>query len=76
MALNTTACDHAWRYRDWVIDALNRDLPYDVFARLQIGWGCAMAGDEAALDRNGLGRRRVRQFPQRRSHADDHARMS
>jgi hypothetical protein len=27
---------HAWRYRDWVIDALNRDLPFDQFARLQI----------------------------------------
>ena len=27
---------HAWRYRDWVIEALNRDLPYDEFARLQI----------------------------------------
>jgi hypothetical protein len=27
---------HAWRYRDWVIDALNRDLPYDQFVRLQI----------------------------------------
>jgi mono/diheme cytochrome c family protein len=22
---------HAWRYRDWVIDAFNRDLPYDRF---------------------------------------------
>ena len=22
---------HAWRYRDWVIQALNRDLPYDQF---------------------------------------------
>jgi hypothetical protein len=30
----------AWRYRDWVIDALNRDLPYDEFVALQI------AGDE------------------------------
>jgi hypothetical protein len=30
----------AWRYRDWVIDALNRDLPYDRFLALQI------AGDE------------------------------
>ena len=30
----------AWRYRDWVIDALNRDLPYDKFVTLQI------AGDE------------------------------
>ncbi|MBL8899622.1 MAG: DUF1549 domain-containing protein [Planctomycetes bacterium] len=29
-----------WRYRDWVVDALNRDLPYDRFAALQL------AGDE------------------------------
>lgn len=28
--------DHAWPYRDWVINALNDDLPYDQFARLQI----------------------------------------
>ncbi|MGH7944361.1 MAG: DUF1549 and DUF1553 domain-containing protein, partial [Opitutaceae bacterium] len=27
---------HAWTYRDWVIDALNRDLPYDEFIRQQI----------------------------------------
>jgi hypothetical protein len=27
---------HAWRYRDWVIDALNRDKPYDEFVREQI----------------------------------------
>ena len=26
----------AWRYRDWVINSLNRDLPYTEFARLQI----------------------------------------
>jgi hypothetical protein len=31
----------AWRYRDWVIDALNDDLPYDRFVTLQL------AGDEA-----------------------------
>jgi len=30
----------AWRYRDWVIEALNADMPYDRFVRLQI------AGDE------------------------------
>lgn len=30
----------AWRYRDWVIGALNEDMPYDEFIRLQI------AGDE------------------------------
>ena len=26
----------AWRYRNWVINALNRDLPYDQFVREQI----------------------------------------
>jgi hypothetical protein len=30
----------AWRYRDWVIAALNADMPYDEFIRLQL------AGDE------------------------------
>ena len=27
---------HAYRYRDWVVDTLNRDLPYDRFVRLQL----------------------------------------
>ncbi len=27
---------HAWRYRNWVIDAFNRDQPYDDFLRDQI----------------------------------------
>ncbi len=35
---------HAWHYRDWVIDALNRDLPYDEFVRWQL------AGDVIAPD--------------------------
>ncbi len=26
----------AWRYRNWVIDAINRDLPYDEFVREQL----------------------------------------
>ena len=34
----------AWRYRDWVISALNRDLPYDRFVGFQL------AGDELATD--------------------------
>ena len=29
-----------WRYRDWVVDALNQDMPYDRFVREQL------AGDE------------------------------
>lgn len=28
--------NHAWRYRNWVIDALNHDMAYDVFVRMQI----------------------------------------
>ena len=27
---------HAWRYRDWVIEALNKDVPYDQFVKLQL----------------------------------------
>jgi Protein of unknown function (DUF1553)/Protein of unknown function (DUF1549)/Planctomycete cytochrome C len=27
---------YAWRYRDWVIEAINQDLPYDRFVKLQI----------------------------------------
>jgi len=34
----------AWRYRDWVIDAFNADMPYDRFVALQL------AGDELAPD--------------------------
>jgi hypothetical protein len=26
----------AWRYRNWVIEALHQDLPYDEFVRKQI----------------------------------------
>jgi len=28
--------EDAWQYRDWVIDALNRDLPFDRFIELQL----------------------------------------
>ena len=37
----------AWRYRDWVIDAFNSDMPYDRFVTMQL------AGDE--LPDEGLG---------------------
>lgn len=28
--------ENAWRYRDWVIEALNQDLPYDLFVKAQL----------------------------------------
>ncbi len=39
-----TLREHAWPYRDWVIDALNRDLPYDRFLFEQL------AGDTVGVD--------------------------
>ncbi len=31
----------AWMYRDWVIKAYNKDMPYDQFVKLQLGWRSA-----------------------------------
>jgi hypothetical protein len=33
---NRQAYPYAWRYRDWVIEAMNNDLPYDRFIKLQL----------------------------------------
>ncbi|MBL8236552.1 MAG: PSD1 domain-containing protein [Bryobacterales bacterium] len=35
-AREDTPFENAWRYRDWVVQALNEDLPYDEFVRAQI----------------------------------------
>lgn len=43
--LDNKGLANAWRYRDWVVDALNRDMPYNDFVRYQI------AGD--LIDPNG-----------------------
>ena len=45
---------HAWRYRNWVIDALNRDLPYDEFARLQIAGDVLRPDDPSAIIATGF----------------------
>ena len=37
----------AWRYRNWVIDAFNNDLPYDQFVREQIAGDLIHANDPA-----------------------------
>ncbi|MCF7785532.1 MAG: DUF1549 and DUF1553 domain-containing protein [Prosthecobacter sp.] len=38
--------NRAWQYRDWVIDALNRDMPFDAFVQHQIAGD--LMGDEIA----------------------------
>jgi Protein of unknown function (DUF1553)/Protein of unknown function (DUF1549)/Planctomycete cytochrome C len=37
----------AWRYRNWVIDAFNRDLPYDQFLREQLAGDLLPADSQA-----------------------------
>src|SRR5581483_8008662 len=31
-----TPYPYAWRYRDWIIESLNKDVPYDRFVKLQL----------------------------------------
>ena len=45
---------NAWRYRDWVVDALNRDLPYDEFARLQMAGDVLRPDDPSAVAATGF----------------------
>jgi hypothetical protein len=45
----------AWRYRDWVIEAFNRDVPYDRFVRLQIAADLMEGPEGDPADRRALG---------------------
>ena len=45
---------NAWRYRDWVVQALNRDLPYDEFARLQLAGDVLFPDDADAVTATGF----------------------
>ncbi|KAA5538938.1 DUF1553 domain-containing protein [Roseiconus nitratireducens] len=38
----------AWRYRQWVVDALNQDMPYDQFVRLQLAGDLVGSEDSIA----------------------------
>jgi hypothetical protein len=46
----------SWRYRDWVIKALNEDMPYDRFLTLQVSGDESAPGDHDALIASGFGR--------------------
>jgi hypothetical protein len=46
--------DNAWPYRDWVINALNGDMPYDQFARLQLAGDVLHPGDADAITATGF----------------------
>ncbi len=42
---------HAWRYRDYVIDSFNRDVPYDQFVREQVAGDLLPAESREQRDR-------------------------
>ncbi len=44
----------AWRFRDWVVDAFNRDLPYDEFARLQLAGDVMRPSNATAIAATGF----------------------
>ena len=46
--------EHSWPYRDWVINALNDDLPYDEFVRLQIAGDVIAPKDPQAVIATGF----------------------
>ncbi|MBD3673398.1 MAG: DUF1549 domain-containing protein, partial [Planctomycetaceae bacterium] len=46
--------DNAWPYRDWVINALNNDMPYDRFTRLQLAGDILHPNDANAITATGF----------------------
>ena len=44
----------AWKYRDWVVEALNSDLPYDEFVRLQVAGDVLRPDDPLAVIASGF----------------------
>jgi Protein of unknown function (DUF1553)/Protein of unknown function (DUF1549)/Planctomycete cytochrome C/Concanavalin A-like lectin/glucanases superfamily len=44
----------AWRYRDWVVDSLNCDRPYDEFARMQLAGDVVRPDTPGAVEATGF----------------------
>lgn len=55
----------AWRYRDWVIAALNADMPYDRFVQEQVAGDVLFPGDAAALVATGFYRAAIYEYNNR-----------
>ena len=47
---------HAWLYRDWVVKAINEDMPYDRFLTLQIAGDEVEPGNQEAMIASGFAR--------------------
>jgi hypothetical protein len=45
---------NAWKYRDWVVEALNSDMPYDEFVRLQLAGDLLRPDDPMAVLASGF----------------------
>lgn len=45
---------HAWRYRNWVIDSLNKDIPFNAFVQQQLAGDLAPLGDSIEARNNGI----------------------
>ncbi len=56
---------HAWRYRDYVIQALNEDLPYDRFVQEQLAGDELFPGDPRALVATGYLRHWIYEYNNR-----------
>lgn len=44
----------AWRYRDWVVSAFNRDLPYDQFVMQQVAGDLLQPADKNQVDADAI----------------------